>query len=76
MISKFLNSEQGSIIISIILGFGFASLFRNVCKNGRCIIYKSNSKEIQQNFYKLDGKCYQYKPKIIPCSDENKNKEI
>jgi hypothetical protein len=69
MINKLLNTDQGAIIISIILGLGLASLFRNICKDGRCIIYKSDVKEIQKNYYKLDDSCFKYKPNIVPCEN-------
>jgi hypothetical protein len=71
-LTKFINSSEGSIIVSIILGLGLASLFRTVCVNGRCIIYKSDSSNIQKNLYKLEGKCYKYTPQITPCEKENK----
>ena len=31
-LGKFVHSERGKIIMSILLGFGLASLFRKVCK--------------------------------------------
>ena len=30
---KFLHTQTGKIVMSILLGFGLASLFRTVCKN-------------------------------------------
>ena len=54
---KFVHTETGKKIMSILLGFGLASLFRIVCKDNNCIsfhapplddfkdkIYKSNRK--------------------------------
>ncbi len=69
-LTKFINSEQGSVIISVILGLGLASLFRTVCKDGKCIVYKSDASNIQKNLYKLEGKCYKYNPTIVPCEKE------
>mgnify|MGYP001287458824 CR=1 FL=1 len=44
-----LSQNFGVIMISIILGLGFASLFKRVCKNN-CIIYKvDNYKKIKNN---------------------------
>ena len=34
-----LSEQFGSMMISIVLGLGFASLFKRVCKKD-CIIYK------------------------------------
>ncbi len=69
MIATFLNSKQGSIIVSIILGLGLATLFRQVCKDDRCIIYKGPSaKDTDQYFYKMNDKCYKYTATVSPCT--------
>ena len=38
-LSKFLHTQSGKMLMSIILGFGLASLFRTVCKEKNCIIF-------------------------------------
>ena len=38
-LEKFVNTERGKIIMSILLGFGLASLFRTVCKDKNCLIF-------------------------------------
>tara|TARA_B110000037_G_scaffold171240_1_gene194347 strand:- start:12186 stop:12401 length:216 start_codon:yes stop_codon:yes gene_type:complete len=69
MLNKLLENESVSIIISIILGLGLASLFRQVCKGNECIIIKGPSiKEVSKKVYKIDDKCYKYTPKAMPCS--------
>lgn len=68
MITKFLETKEGAIIISIILGLGFASMFRKVCENGKCIIYKGPSvEETNKYYYKMDDLCYRYTPYMVPC---------
>jgi hypothetical protein len=72
MFEKLFNTKEGNILISIILGLGLASIFRNVCKNGKCIVYTSPVDEIQKSYYKdEDDSCIQYKPNVIPCNKEN-----
>jgi hypothetical protein len=62
------QSETEIKIISIILGFGFASLFRTVCTSEKCMIIKGpNIKNIQNNTYKIHDKCYTYKPISTHC---------
>ena len=69
MLNNLLENESISIIISIILGLGLASLFRQVCKENECMIIKGPSvKEISKNVYKIDDKCYKYTPKATKCS--------
>jgi hypothetical protein len=40
-LTKLMNSSKGKIIFSIILGFGIATLFRKVCKDRNCIVFKA-----------------------------------
>lgn len=71
MLSKLLENESMAIIISIILGLGMASLFRQVCKGNECIIVKGpNIKEVSKKVYKIDDKCYKYTPKATTCSSD------
>ena len=40
-LGKFVHTETGKIIMSILLGFGLASLFRTVCKGNNCILFRA-----------------------------------
>ena len=52
------SNSLGSIIVSIILGFGLSSLFKKVCKQN-CIVYKiTNYKNIKEKIFDHDDKCY------------------
>jgi hypothetical protein len=77
-IIKSVYTPTGKIIISIILGFGFASLFRKNCKNNDdCIDFKGPPiDEISKNTYKHDNKCYQFKHKAITCNANKNNKLV
>lgn len=68
------DSDLGLKFISILLGFGLASLFRQVCKDDRCRVIKSptNLKEIEKSIYKIDDKCYKYKPVPTICDEFKK----
>lgn len=68
MIGKFLESKAGQIIISIILGFGLATIFRKVCKDNNCIMIQGPKvSEVNKYFYKIDDNCYKYTPYVTPC---------
>jgi hypothetical protein len=72
-LSKFIHTNTGKMLMSIILGFGFASLFRKVCKGKNCIIYNAPPlEEIKDKIFKYDSKCYQFTTNNIFC-DETKN---
>ncbi len=67
-----LSQNFGAIMISIILGLGFASLFKRVCKNN-CIIYKvDNYKKIKNNIYEWNDNCYKYEKVDVMCSKDKK----
>ena len=66
---KFLHSERGRIIMSILLGFGLASLFRTVCKDQNCLIFHAPPlDEFKDKIYKNNGKCVKYTPVATKCS--------
>jgi len=69
MISDFLNSKTGQILISVILGFGLAAVFRKVCNNNNCVVIDGPSVSETNKFtYKLEDGCYKYTPYVIPCN--------
>jgi hypothetical protein len=73
-LSRFIHTENGRMIMSILLGFGLASLFRAVCKDKDCIIFNAPPLEkINDKIYKYDNKCYKYSTKSVTC---DKNKKI
>ena len=62
------DSDRQKIILSIILGFGIATLFRKVCKYRNCIIYRSPPiNDIENSIYKYKEKCYKYKTQKSEC---------
>lgn len=68
MISGFLESKIGQIIISIILGFGLATVFRKVCKDNNCVVIQGPKvSEVTKNVYKIDADCYKYTPYASAC---------
>ena len=68
-ISSLVESNEGRIIISLLLGFGLATLFRKVCKDKSCIVIKGpKMSDVQNNYYKINDKCYKYEPEVVPCT--------
>jgi hypothetical protein len=73
-LGKFVHTETGKYLMSILLGFGLASLFRTVCKDKQCLIFNApHLNQIQDKIHKYDNKCYKYVPESTKC---NKNKKI
>lgn len=73
-LTKFLYTQNGRYIMSIILGFGLATLFRTVCKGKNCIIFKAPPMdEIKDKIYKHDDKCYKFTSITNKCDINKKN---
>jgi hypothetical protein len=72
-LSKFVHSSTGKIMMSILLGFGLATIFREVCKGKGCLeFYAPTLDEINNKIYKVDNKCYKYVPKSAKCDSSKK----
>lgn len=68
-LGKFVHTETGKMIMSILLGFGLASLFRKVCKDQNCLIFHAPPLgDFKDKIYKSNGKCVKYVPVPTKCS--------
>jgi len=77
IIKKVIYSNIGKYIISIILGLGLASLFRKVCKDRNCMVFKSPPlKEIKDQVYKHNDSCYEFTEESIQCDNRKKTIEV
>lgn len=73
-LAKFVHSATGKYIMSAILGFGLASLFRTVCKDKNCILfYAPPLDEVEDKIYKQDNKCYTFKTSSVRCHPNKKS---
>lgn len=71
-LKRLLNTEIGISIISILLGIGLATLFRQVCTDKNCIIFNGPIlDEINGKIFKFDERCYKYELEHAKC-DANK----
>jgi hypothetical protein len=69
-----INSSKGKILLSIILGFGIATLFRESCKDRNCLVFHAPSiKKIKNKVFSYNNQCYVYNEKHSTC---NPNKKI
>jgi hypothetical protein len=68
-LGKFVHTETGKIIMSILLGFGLASLFRKVCKDRNCLLFHAPPlADFKDKIYKSNGKCVKYNSVPTKCS--------
>jgi hypothetical protein len=72
-LGRFLHTETGKIIMSILLGLGLASVFRTVCKDRNCIIFHGPPmNNVKDKIYKYDEKCYKFNPILSQCNSDKK----
>jgi hypothetical protein len=65
---RLLNTEMGRFFISVLLGLGMATLFRQVCKGDKCITFNGPViSDIDGKIFKSDEKCYKYTTKSAKC---------
>jgi hypothetical protein len=72
-LEKFVHEGNGRIIMSVLLGIGLATLFREACKGDNCVIkYAPPLEEIEDKIYKFDKKCFNIEKQSVLC-DKTKN---
>ncbi len=70
-LKRLLYSKFSSIIISILLGLGFATMFRKECKDDSCFIYRAPPElSEKKNIYKYNNKCFKVKSKAGTCNSD------
>jgi len=66
---RFVHTENGKYIMSMLLGFGLASLFRTICKDKNCLIFHAPPlDQFKDKIYKSNGKCVKYNHVPTMCS--------
>jgi len=72
-IKKYIKSESGIFIISILLGLGLASIFRKACNDRKCIVFNAISyKNIKEKIYKFGSDCYKFEQVSESCDNSKK----
>jgi len=73
-LQRFLHSEFGKYIISVLLGIGLASFFRKACNDRKCVKYVApRTKDIKGKTFKYNDKCYTFEENAETC---NPNKRM
>ena len=69
---KMTHTYTGRIIMSVLLGFGLASMFREICKGNNCLKFKSpNNEKLKDTIYSHGDKCYKFFPShTINCTKD------
>ena len=72
-IRRLIYSDVGRYIISILLGLGLATLFRQVCKDRECLVFHAAPMDkIREQIFKYQNKCYTFKENAQSCATDKK----
>jgi hypothetical protein len=59
---RIIYSDIGRYAISILLGLGIATLFRQSCKDKSCLLFRGATPDkVNDQIFKYDNKCYTFK---------------
>jgi hypothetical protein len=76
-LERFVQTEGGRLLMSVILGVGLATLFKVSCKDKNCLLMRAPPLEqLKDKIYKVDDKCYKFKPTQTKCSATTENFEF
>ena len=75
---KFVHSQTGKYVMSVLIGLGLASLFRSVCKGKNCVLfYAPPLEELKGKIYKSgSNKCVRFNPIATKCDFKKKTVEF
>jgi hypothetical protein len=66
---RLLYTEWGQIFISILLGLGLATMFRQVCNGKNCLVFNGPViSEIDGKIYKFGEYCHKYDLNATSCN--------
>ena len=72
-LKRVLHTDNGKLLIAVILGLGLATLFRKSCSNKECMDFKGpHLDEIKGKIFKYENECYTFKPNPTKCSSEKR----
>jgi hypothetical protein len=72
-LQRVLHTDNGKLLISVILGLGLATLFRKSCSDKGCLEFKGPKlDEIKGQVFKYENDCYTFKPNPTKCSSEKR----
>ena len=70
-LDKFVHSKTGKYLMSILLGIGLATLFRQTCVGKNCVTYNAPpAEELDGQTYKFDNKCYKFEKNSVKCDSK------
>jgi hypothetical protein len=65
---KIMDRPYFPTIMSLLLGFGLAAIFRPLCKGPECVVLRGPAvSEIRGAVYQFGSKCVEFQTKAVEC---------
>lgn len=72
-----IENKNVSLLVSCVLGFGLAAIFRPMCKGPDCVILRGPPiSQIRNSVYQFGSKCHEFVPKPVECPTDPNNKPV
>jgi hypothetical protein len=76
-LESFLKVPGLAALISFVIGFGIAAIFRPLCKGPDCLIIRGPPvSEIRGAVYQFGTKCVEFVAKAVECPPKKSGKEV
>jgi hypothetical protein len=76
-LESFLKVPGLAALISFVIGFGIAAIFRPLCKGPDCLIIRGPPvSEIRNAVYQFGTKCVEFIAKPVECPPKGDKKEV
>lgn len=68
-----MDNQVFATIVSILLGFGIAAMFRPLCKGADCIVLHGPPvKDILDKVYQMGERCVEFTTEVVECPKDAK----
>jgi hypothetical protein len=76
-LESFLKVPGLAGLLSFVIGFGIAAIFRPLCKGPDCLVIRGPPvNEIRGSVYQFGTKCVEFIPKTVECPPKGAKKEV
>ena len=69
-----MDNATFATVVSFMIGFGFAAMFRPLCKGADCIVLHGPPvKDIMDKVYQMGEKCVEFTTEVVECPKDSKD---
>jgi hypothetical protein len=70
---KLMENPALSTVVSFLIGFGIAAMFRPLCKGADCIVLHGPPvKDIMDKVYQMGERCVEFTTEVVDCPKDKK----